>query len=74
MSKVMVPAPRRRPFGELGLAKTVQAVIDEIAELYQADMLHMNDAGYALWQSIIAPYLGKNEGGGASASLPSGLR
>ena len=43
-------------------------------ELYQADMLHMNDAGYALWQSIIAPYLGKNEGGGASASLPSGLR
>ena len=42
-------------------------------ELYQADMLHMNDAGYALWQSIIAPHLGNNEGG-ASASLPSALR
>ncbi|MFI5955389.1 DNA phosphorothioation system sulfurtransferase DndC [Cryptosporangium sp. NPDC051539] len=37
MSKVMVQAPRRRPFGDLGLAKTVQAAVDEIVELYKAD-------------------------------------
>lgn len=37
MSKVMVPTPRRRPFGDRGLAKTVQAAVDEIVELYQSD-------------------------------------
>ena len=26
-------------------------------ELFLADQLHMNDAGYALWQSVIAPHL-----------------
>ncbi|MEV6631580.1 DNA phosphorothioation system sulfurtransferase DndC [Actinoplanes sp. NPDC051470] len=39
MSKVMVPVPQRRPFGDLGLAKSVQATVDEIAELYQADSI-----------------------------------
>ena len=42
-------------------------------DLFQADMLHMNDAGYALWQRIIAPYLG-NKGDGGSASVPSAVR
>ncbi|MEU8076024.1 DNA phosphorothioation system sulfurtransferase DndC [Catellatospora citrea] len=37
MTKVMVPTPRRRPFGELGLAKTVVAAVDEIIELYRSD-------------------------------------
>jgi lysophospholipase L1-like esterase len=26
-------------------------------ELFMPDMLHMNEKGYALWQSVIAPYL-----------------
>lgn len=33
-------------------------------ELFLADMLHMNAQGYALWQSIISPYLA------ASAAVP----
>ncbi|NJP96639.1 DNA phosphorothioation system sulfurtransferase DndC [Nonomuraea sp. FMUSA5-5] len=37
MSKVMMPEPRRRPFGALGLAKAVQVIVDEIAELYKTD-------------------------------------
>jgi DNA sulfur modification protein DndC len=37
MSKVMVPTPRHRPFGDLGLAKAVKAAIDEIVELYRSD-------------------------------------
>ncbi|MCF7796766.1 MAG: hypothetical protein K9N11_03815 [Lentisphaeria bacterium] len=28
-----------------------------IADIFKADSLHMNSAGYNLWQSIIAPYL-----------------
>ena len=31
-------------------------------ELFQPDMLHLNDAGYALWQGIIAPHLGAKDG------------
>jgi lysophospholipase L1-like esterase len=30
-------------------------------ELYVADRLHMNAKGYAIWTSIIAPYLDKAE-------------
>ncbi|WP_345944670.1 SGNH/GDSL hydrolase family protein [Variovorax sp. dw_954] len=26
-------------------------------ELFRADMLHMNDAGYRIWQSVVAPHL-----------------
>ncbi|MEJ8823401.1 SGNH/GDSL hydrolase family protein [Variovorax humicola] len=26
-------------------------------ELFRADMLHMNDAGYRIWQSVVGPYL-----------------
>jgi lysophospholipase L1-like esterase len=33
-------------------------------ELFLPDMLHMNASGYALWQSVIAPYLA------ASAAVP----
>ncbi len=39
MSKVMVPTPRRRPFGDLGLAKAVKSAVDEIVELYQSDRI-----------------------------------
>ena len=42
-------------------------------DLFLADMLHMNEAGYALWQEIIAPYLG-NKGGGVSVALSSPVR
>ncbi|GAB3861623.1 DNA phosphorothioation system sulfurtransferase DndC [Dactylosporangium cerinum] len=37
MTKVSVPTPRRRPFGDLGLAKAVQVAVEEIVELYQSD-------------------------------------
>ena len=40
---------------------------DARPELFLPDMLHLNDAGYALWQGIIAPYLGAKAG---AASLP----
>jgi lysophospholipase L1-like esterase len=33
-------------------------------ELFQSDMLHMNDAGYALWESIVEPVL-------AAAAVPA---
>ncbi|MCY7370053.1 MAG: GDSL-type esterase/lipase family protein [Polaromonas sp.] len=38
------------------------------AELFLPDMLHMNEAGYALWRSIIAPHLGS---GGPRDLAPS---
>lgn len=37
MTKVSLPTPSRRPFGNLGLAQTVKIAIDEIVELYQSD-------------------------------------
>ena len=27
------------------------------ADLFRADMLHMNDAGYRIWQTVVAPHL-----------------
>ena len=42
---------------------------DARPELFQADMLHLNDAGYALWQSIIAPHLGAKDGAASPAPL-----
>jgi lysophospholipase L1-like esterase len=44
---------------------------DPRPELFQADMLHLNDAGYALWQSIISPHLGAKDG--ASSLAPAGV-
>jgi lysophospholipase L1-like esterase len=29
-------------------------------ELFQADLLHLNESGYALWKSLITPYLLKD--------------
>ena len=43
-------------------------------ELFQADMLHLNDAGYALWQGIISPYLGVKDGAALLAPLTSDKR
>ncbi len=43
-------------------------------ELFQPDMLHMNDAGYALWQSIIAPHLGAKDGAALLAPVTSDKR
>ena len=43
-------------------------------ELFQADMLHLNDAGYALWQSIIAPHLGARDGVASLAPVTSDKR
>ena len=43
-------------------------------ELFQADMLHLNDAGYALWQGIIAPHLGIKDGAALLAPLTSDKR
>lgn len=42
---------------------------DPRPELFQADMLHLNDAGYALWQGIIAPHLGAQNGAASLAPL-----
>ena len=47
---------------------------DPRPELFQADMLHLNDAGYALWQGIIAPYLGAKDGAASLAPLASDKR
>ena len=43
-------------------------------ELFQPDMLHLNDAGYALWQGLIAPHLGAKVGAGSLAPLTSDKR
>ena len=47
---------------------------DPRPELFQADMLHLNDAGYALWQGIIAPHLGVKDGAALLAPLTSDKR
>ena len=47
---------------------------DPRPELFQADMLHLNDAGYALWQGIIAPHLGVRDGAALLAPLTSDKR
>ena len=47
---------------------------DARPELFQADMLHLNDAGYALWQGIIAPHLGTKDGAASPAPFASDKR
>ncbi|WP_239467074.1 SGNH/GDSL hydrolase family protein [Rhodoferax koreensis] len=37
-------------------------------ELFQADLLHLNETGYALWKSLITPYLVTNAATAADAS------
>ncbi len=40
------------------------------AELYGADLLHMNEKGYAVWQSVIAGHLGLAAPPAPAAQLP----
>ena len=47
---------------------------DPRPELFLPDMLHLNDAGYALWQGIIAPHLGAKDAAASLGPVPSGKR
>lgn len=42
-------------------------------DLYSADALHMNPAGYALWKITIAPHLAAPPAGRSAAVVPAGL-
>ncbi|MDB5892681.1 MAG: family lipase [Rhodoferax sp.] len=39
-------------------------------ELFQADLLHLNETGYALWKSLITPYLIKDATADETAQQP----
>ena len=47
---------------------------DPRPELFQPDMLHLNDAGYALWQRIIEPHLGAKDAAASPAPPASDKR